>query len=179
MCWKRHPPGSWRTFSRCESGQATVESALLLPVLLAVILVLVQPGIVLYDRIVMRDAAAQGARVLITQSGGDDGTAESFIRRRLGSVPQTDSFHIHRPGACSWEIECAGGASSGEVTVTIGNDLKPLPLIGFGAGWFGILDGEGNLHFEVSVTMPVQDGWVATSGAGADPGGWIGVWLDE
>ena len=156
-----------------------MESALLLPVLLAVILVLVQPGIVLYDRIVMRDAAAQGARVLITQSGGDDGTAESFIRRRLGSVPQTDSFHIHRPGACSWEIECAGGASSGEVTVTIGNDLKPLPLIGFGAGWFGILDGEGNLHFEVSVTMPVQDGWVATSGAGANPGGWIGAWLDE
>ena len=57
-----------------------MESALLLPVLLAVILVLVQPGIVLYDRIVMRDAAAQGARVLITQSGGVYKTRERIHR---------------------------------------------------------------------------------------------------
>ena len=156
-----------------------MESALLLPVLLTVILVLVQPGIVLYDHIVMRDAAAQGARVLMTLSSGDDGTAEDFIRRRLGAVPQTDTFHVHRPGDCSWEITCAGGASSGEVTVTIRNAVKPLPLIGIGAGLFGVVDEEGNLRFEVSVTMPVQDSWVASSGAGTSPGGWIGAWLDE
>ena len=155
-----------------------MESALLLPVLLAVILMMVQPGIVLYDRIVMRDAAAQGARILMT-SDGDDGSVEAFIRRRLGAVPQTDTFHVHGPGTCSWEITCMGGASSGEVTVTIGNKLRPLPLIGFGAGLLGALEEDGTLHFDVSVSMPAQDTWVATSGAGSNPAGWIGAWLGE
>ncbi len=55
-----------------EAGQATVEAAFLVPVLFIVLLLLLQPGILLYDRIVMQGAAAQGCRLLATstQAGG-------------------------------------------------------------------------------------------------------------
>lgn len=154
-----------------------MESALLVPVLLVVILLMIEPGIILYDRIVMKDAAAEGCRVLMTQAS-DDGSAEAFIRRRLGAVPQQDAFHVHHGSDCSWRIVCAGGASSGEVSVTIANEVEPLPLIGFGASLFGALNGEGHLVFEVTVSLPVQDGWVEGAGAGSSPAGWIGAWLD-
>ena len=151
---------------------------MLIPVLFTLVLMLVEPGIVLYDRIVMRDAAAQGCRILMTLEGGDDGTAEDFIRRRLGSVPQTDAFHVHRGLDCSWDIVCTGGASAQEVTVSITNRVKPLPLIGFGSALFGALDESGLLAFEVVVSLPVQDGWVYASGAGSAPSAWIGAWCD-
>ena len=155
-----------------------MESAVLIPVLLAVILLLVQPGIVLYDRIVMRDAAAQGCRVLMTLSAGDGDTAESFVRRRLGSVPQQDAFHVHGADGCSWRIEFSGGPSSDKVAVTIGNEIKPLPLIGFGAALLGAVNEDGNLEFEVRVEMPARDTWLSGISAGSDPAGWIGAWLD-
>lgn len=151
---------------------------MLIPVLLAVILLLVQPGIVLYDRIVMKDAAAQGCRVLATLSA-DDGTAEAFVRRRLGSVPQQDAFHVHGGDGCSWRIEFAGGPASDKVAVTVGNEIKPLPLIGFGAALLGVVNDAGNLEFEVRVEMPVRDGWLAGVSAGSDPSSWIGAWVDD
>ena len=43
---------------REEAGQATVEAAFALPISLALVILLVQPGILLYDRIVMQQAAA-------------------------------------------------------------------------------------------------------------------------
>ena len=178
MCWPLRRLGFLRTFSRCEAGQATVETALLVPVLLAVILLLVEPGIILYDRIVMRDAAAQGCRVLMTMSGGDDGTAEAFIRRRLGSIPQQNAFHVHEGNDCSWQIVCSGGAESAEVTVRISTEIEPLPLIGFGAALLGAVNERGHVVIEVETSLPVQDAWVASSGAGSSPAGWIGAWVD-
>ena len=152
---------------------------MLVPVLLAVTLLMVEPGIILYDRIVMKDAAAEGCRVLMTQTSGDNELTEAFIRRRLGAVPQQDAFHVHHGNDCSWHITCTGGASSGEVSVTIANEVRPLPLIGFGAALFGALNEEGHLVFEVTVSLPVQDGWVAGTQAGSNPASWIGAWLDE
>ena len=47
-----------------ERGQGTVEAALVIPVLFVLLLLLLQPGIVLYDRMVMRGAAAEACRPL-------------------------------------------------------------------------------------------------------------------
>ena len=40
-------------------GQATVEAAVSLPVIFTLLLMLVQPSIILYDRLVMQQAAAE------------------------------------------------------------------------------------------------------------------------
>lgn len=71
-------------------GQATVEAALLIPALLISLLLLIQPGILLYTRMVMEGAAAEGCRVLATASSLEENTAtvEDFVKRRLASVPQ-------------------------------------------------------------------------------------------
>ena len=79
---------------REESGQSTVEAAFALPVLMVLFLLLLQPGIILYDRIVMEGAAAEGCRLIATAA--DPGQVEEdYIRRRLSAVPQADIFHVH------------------------------------------------------------------------------------
>ena len=74
----------------CESGQATVEAAFLLPVLFVGLLLLMQPGILLYDRLVMQAAASEGCRLLATKTAAAGDMAESceaFVRHRLGAIP--------------------------------------------------------------------------------------------
>ena len=48
--------------ARDARGQSTAEAAVALPVVFLLVLLLVQPGIVLYDRMVMAGAAAGGGR---------------------------------------------------------------------------------------------------------------------
>lgn len=160
------------------AGQATVEAAFLLPVLLGGVLLLVQPGILLYDRMVMEGAAAEGCRLLATTPAGDpDGQCEAFIRRRLGAVPQQDNFHVHS-GGCSWDIVLEGGEASGTVRVTIRNQAKPLPLIGFAASALGAVGDSGTFGMEVSASQPTQPGWVASAAAGSAPEAWPGAWSE-
>ena len=86
-----------------ESGQATVEAAFLIPVLLVALLLLMQPGILLYDRLVMNAAASEACRLLATKTDAAGDMAESceaFVRRRLGAVPPVSCFHVHE-GGCS------------------------------------------------------------------------------
>ena len=158
-----------------EQGQATVEAAFLLPVLFCLVLLLLQPGIVLYDRMVMKEAAAEGCRVLTTTVSGSD-QCESYVKRRLGAVPMQDNFHMHS-GSCSWDISTKGNASSETVSVTIQNKLKLLPLIDVGLGLFGIADSEGCLNIEVTASQRTQPDWVQSSPAGASATGWVGAWL--
>lgn len=163
-----------------ERGQGTVEAALVIPVLFLLLLLLLQPGIVLYDRMVMRGAAAEACRLLATGSGeygGAGSSCEAFIRHRLAAVPQHDCFHVHS-GGCSWVIESTGGEDSGAVTVRIVNELKPLPIVDFGATLLGALNGSGNLEIEESVTMPTQPSWVDGAPAGRGVSGWIGAWCE-
>ena len=96
---------------REEAGQATVEAAFALPIALALVILLVQPGILLYDRIVMQQAAAETCRLLATTPEGDpSGVCRAFALRRLGAVPEQDCFHVHQ-GGCTWEVELEGGES--------------------------------------------------------------------
>ncbi|WP_241157288.1 TadE/TadG family type IV pilus assembly protein [Adlercreutzia sp. ZJ242] len=163
-----------RRLARCERGQATVEAAFALPVVMVLVLLLVQPGIILYDRIVMQGAAAEGCRLLAT-SAGDARVDEDFIRRRLGAVPEQDLFHVHG-GACTWRIGLEGGEASERVGVSISTEVKPLPLIGAGAAFLGMTNERGNLVVSVHVEQPAQPAWVAGDASGLDPAGWIGAW---
>ena len=161
-----------------EKGQGSVEAAVVIPVLFLLMLLLLQPGIVLYDRLIMGNAAAEGCRLLVTSTdalGSMQESCEAFVRHRLAAVPQHDCFHVHR-GRCSWDIELSGDETSGVVSVRISNELRPLPLFDAGSHLFGMTNANGNLVIEESVTMPVQPDWVATSPAGTTPAEWIGAW---
>lgn len=129
-----------------KCGQATVEAALVLPVLFLVILLLVQPAIVLYVRGVMSAAAHETCRLIATAPAGvRSGAFEGFTRRRLGSIPPIPLFHEHDP--CSYVIDLSGDESSGIVTVRIENTMRPLPLIG--TVWSHISGGGGKALREV------------------------------
>ena len=162
-----------------QSGQSTVEAAFALPITMLLVLLLAQPGIVLYDRVVMQAAASETCRLLATLDEGDEsGIAEAFVRRRLGAIPDQDCFHVHGDG-CSWEIELEGGQSSESVTCRIATQIKPLPLIGASVGLLGLSNEEGNLLVETEATMPTQPAWAWSASAGSSPSEWIGAWVHE
>ena len=61
---------------REERAQATIEAAFAIPLLGVLLLMLLQPGIVLYDKIVMEHAAAEGCRLLATTTAQNASTNE-------------------------------------------------------------------------------------------------------
>lgn len=170
----------WRALARDSHGQGTVEAAVVIPVLFLLVLMLVQPAIVLYDRMVMGNAAAEACRLLATATSatGDMGrSCEAFVRHRLSAVPEQDCFHVHG-GSCSWDIQCLGDEGSESVTVRIGNELRPLPLFDGAAKLLGLTNAAGNLEIEESVTLAAQPGWVSGSELGLAPSSWIGAWCE-
>lgn len=160
---------------RGDAGQSSVEAAFALPVLMVLLLLLVQPGIILYDRIVMESAAVEACRLLATTASSDVPLVEAFVRRRLSAVPEQDLFHRHSDG-CTWAIELEGSETAPKATVRITNEVKPVPLIDLGAGLLGLANGNGNLEVRVEATMPTQPAWAAAAEGGLDPRGWVGEW---
>ena len=158
---------------RDQRGQSTIEAACMLPLLLVGVLLLVQPGIVLYDRMIMSEAAAEGCRVLATCPAEQTQTCRDFILRRLGPIPPSDLFHVHGE-VCSWEIALDGSDSSTCVSVGITNKVRPLPLMGVGAGFLDLVDEQGFLTISVTYSLPTQPSWVSADQWEQGPSGWVG-----
>ena len=161
-----------------DTGQGTLEAAITIPVLFVLMLLLIQPGIVLYDRVVMHAAAAEGCRLLATKGdalGSMDGACEAYIRHRLASIPQHECFHVHEKG-CTWDIAFTGDESSSQVSVSISTEIKPLPLFDGASVLLGLANSRGNWDVAVQVAMATQPDWVGAAPAGMSPAGWIGVW---
>ena len=155
-------------------GQTTVEAAFLIPILLLLILLLVQPMILLYNRMVMENAAAEGCRLLVTATtigSYSEDKYEGYIQRRLAAIPPVDIFHVHASG-CTWVITMEGNEYTSEVTVSIENQVRPLPLIGWGASLLGLTNASNNFEQKVTVTMPTQPSWVE-AGGDFNPEGWV------
>ena len=162
-----------------ERGQATVEAAFLIPVLFTVLLLLVQPGMVLYDRMVMQAAASDACRLAAvkTDAVGDSSQAvEAFVRHRLGAIPPVPCFHVH-DGGCSWEVSVQGDEHSEKVSVEVVGKVKPLPFLDVGAVLLGMTDGDGLLTVKARCERATQPEWGAGSPQGLDPEAWIGAWL--
>lgn len=167
--------GSVWSFGANDQGQATVETAYLIPVVFLVLLLLVQPGIILYDYMVMKAAAAEGCRLLATKTDavGDSADAcKAYVKRRLAAIPPQDQFHMHREG-CSWEIEIQGDESSEIVQVTVRNKLRLLPLFEASGTLLGAGDSMGAYVLEASCQTRTQPPWVAGSEEGLDPEAWV------
>ena len=160
-------PRSTRFFCSEDSGQASVEAALLLPVLMVCLALLVQPMCLLYTRCVMQSAAAEGCRLLATATGDtDDAACEQYVRRRLSAVPRADVFL-----AGDWQVELQGDAESDEVGVQIVGHARPLPLVRVVAALLGPTDQAGNVELKVSVTRCARPGGV--EGGYSD---WTSIW---
>ena len=160
------------------SGQATVEAAFLIPLLFLGFLLLLQPGILLYDRVVMESAASDACRMLATRAAGlglSDKVYEEDVIRHLGAIPPQENFHVHE-GGCSWSIRLQGNESAQTVSVTISQQVKPLPLLDVGCTLLGVANDSGNLDMSVTRTMPTQPDWVAGSKYGLHAGVWAGRW---
>ena len=167
--------GAAARLARSRNGQATVEAALFVPLALGGVLLLVQPGIILYDRIVMQGAANEACRLLATSSDtADGGTCEQLVRRRLGAIPQQENFHVHE-GGCTWEIDFSGNEAAQTVQVTIATAVKPLPLIDFVGSAIGFVGEDGTMRVEVSAQAPTQPSWASTA-LSRGPSSWPGAW---
>lgn len=160
----------------CSSkGQGTVEAAILIPVLLLMLLIVAQPAIILYDRMVMRAAASETCRLLMTKTDAGTGAfadekVEAYARRRLGAIPPVAAFHVHGP-SCTYLITTEGNEASEYVSVRIENRIKPLPLMRPMSMFFDGVDADGNLAITVDVRMRARPEWVSGT-----PEGWISRW---
>jgi hypothetical protein len=67
-----------------EDGQATVEAALTLPIVLIALLLIVQVGIVVRDALALAQAAREGARAAAVSAADDD--AHAAIERAAGPL---------------------------------------------------------------------------------------------
>jgi hypothetical protein len=166
-----------RRILRSRKGQGTVEAAVLIPLLFLLLLMLCQPMILLYNRMVMENAAAEGCRLLATktaQGAHSDEKYEGYIKRRLAAIPPIDIFHV-RVGERSWEIEQEGDENADVVEVCIFNKVKPLPLIGWGTELLGMCDEQGYLTQKVTSRWSPQPEW-ARGGAVGTPREWVEQW---
>ncbi len=98
-----------------DRGQATVEAALLLPIVALVLLVVVQVGIVVHARVMVTHAAREGARIAAV--GGSDNEIREAVAV-AGDLP------VHR-----FNVEVY--RSDKRVTVeVVYHEVTAVPLVG-------------------------------------------------
>lgn len=151
-----------------ESGQSTVEAAVLLPALLVVFGLLLQPAILLYNRCIMNTAAAEACRLVATGSS-DDASARAYIERRLKAIPQVPIFHVDETWNIAWSH-----SDDGTAQVSIENRAQPLPLFGILAGLTNVIDEDGAVIQHVELSCSPTPSWVGEQGY--SPSDWIGEW---
>ena len=93
------PAGSVRTQARTDLGQATVELALVLPVLVLFLLALVQTALVARDAVLVQDAARAAVREASVDAGA--GRVRDAARRTLGGV----EVEVRRSGGVGDPVE--------------------------------------------------------------------------
>lgn len=158
---------------RCcsERGQATLEAAIVFPLLLGIFGAFLQPVVLLYDRAVMASAAAETCRVLETQTASDE-AVQAFALRRLGAVPQVSMFHVG--GNDGWTVELVGGELADEVTVTVTHSVDPLPLLGVTAGLVANMQADGTCEQTVTASSALAPQWASALDDGPDE--WLEAW---
>ena len=156
-----------RARARDRSGQAAVEAALLVPVVLALVALLVQPACALYTRSVMAATAAEVARLVSTARGTEEDVRD-YALRRLAAVPDLSVFHEGGPGA--WEVGTEGPGDDGRVTVSVEGRVRPLPLLGALVAALGP-SGDGCVILRAEASLDARSDWVRGSYEE-----WIGIW---
>lgn len=146
------------------TGQSSVEAAILLPILLILFAVLLQPVCILYTRTVMSEAASEAARLYGTST--DVHQCKSYVQRRLSAIPEIPLFHVS--GREDWNIELQ--KDDQEVYVKITGHMHPLPPVGWLLSLAGKNDGQGYV-VSTRVQEKIRPKWLGGSYAE-----WIHMW---
>ena len=104
---------------RGDEGQATVELALVLPLVAALLLVVLQVGLVLRDHLLVAHAAREAARAAAV-ADGDPGAAATRAARRSGGLD---------PDRLVVRTSPAAGGDAVRVVVTY-RSATDVPLVG-------------------------------------------------
>ena len=139
---------------------------MLIPTVMLLLGLLVQPICLLYTRAVMSSAAAETARAALTAQSLDD--CRKYALRRLDAVPEASLFHVG--GREDWQVQVERGSDGKSVTVGLSGHVRPLPLLGVAVSLLGERDQTG-VVLRAKVTERLRPDWV--SGA---YGSWVGVW---
>ena len=117
---------SWR--GRARRGQATIEFAVMLPLMLLLCLGAIDVGRVFFDYIGIRAAAMEGARYGAYRPT-DSAGAEARVREHFsGSGPAGLAVTASPTGNCQTVSTDGSTATSGLFTVTVTTDFIPLTL---------------------------------------------------
>jgi hypothetical protein len=119
-----------------DEGQATVELALVLPVLVMLLMLVMQVGLVVRDQVMLIHAAREGARAAAVED--DPGAARTAAL--AGARLDPDRLEVTTRGR-------AGPGSYVTVTLTYPS-LTDLPLVGRLVG---------DIELEASATMRVEE----------------------
>lgn len=115
-------------FKSCK-GQASLEAAILLPTVLTLCMLMLQPICLLYTQMVMSFAAADSLRLLAYQSSDHGIYAQDrlkeYVLHRLIAIPHVEIFHVGDDQA--WEVTFQSG-QNGSASIEISHKVKPLPF---------------------------------------------------
>lgn len=162
-------------FFQKARGQASLEAAFLIPLMLLLSMMLIQPAILLYNRSVMHATVSESLRVASTlpQSSNKQELLKNFILRRLGSIPDIDIFHVKLKD--SWELVIEEGKTHDDKTISLAHRVRLLPLFDTLARAFQVSD-DGSIKQEVRVTGSSKAAWIAQSEWGSIPERWVESW---
>lgn len=152
-----------------DAGQMCVEAAFLIPVILILLLVLLQPGIILYDKMVMQAAAGQGIRMLAVLDEDSTKSCEYMVLSQLEAIPKVPIFHKG-----DWKIEIEGNETTGNAKIIVSTELEPLPLMRAPLILAGTLNNKGCIEINVEVSQSTQPEWAISQGL--DPQSWPKSW---
>ena len=93
---------------------------MLLPSVMLLLALLLQPACLLYTRMVMRSAASECARTLATAASGDEEACKRFVLRRLKAVPEVSVFHVG--GESDWDVSLSYAEGGQTVTSALASD---------------------------------------------------------
>ena len=159
--------GRPRETRAARAGQMSVEAAVLLPTVLLLVGILVQPACLLYTRMVMTATAGELTRLVAT-GGCDDDEVEAFALRRLAAVPDLAIFC--EGGEDGWDVSFEGPDDDGVVSVTISCRVSPLPLLGVLTAALGEVE-DGCVVLTVEVKETVRSSWI-----GGSYEEWVKIW---
>jgi len=122
-----------------ERGQALTEAPIIMVTICVLALILFQPVVTLYTKMVLGATAASLCRVVATDgassSGASGGSAgdrllQTYAEGKIAGLPRGSAFQI--PG--SLRLEVSGDAHAETVSVRVSLNQKALPLLGLLVG---------------------------------------------